>query len=164
MNFNEYQLFVTGVMNPTTIENKDKRLENAVLGMTGEAGECADLLKKHKFHGHEFDREKFKKELGDTLFYVTEGASAIDCTLEELALTNVAKLSTRYPTGKFTTEDSIAKKDQVEYKVLPDEVRPLIFDPEHYPEDAEIKRQQDEYDDLCYVRELRERAENRQES
>jgi NTP pyrophosphatase (non-canonical NTP hydrolase) len=40
------------------------------LGLTGEAGEVADLIKKAVFHRHPFDREALIKELGDVLWYV----------------------------------------------------------------------------------------------
>ena len=38
---------------------------NGVLGLCGEAGECADLVKKHKFQGHDLDTDHLAKELGD---------------------------------------------------------------------------------------------------
>ncbi len=40
------------------------------LGLVGEAGEVADLIKKVEGHGHKPDREKLIKELGDVLWYV----------------------------------------------------------------------------------------------
>lgn len=134
MNQNEYQLKVEVFMNPKTIETQEKRMINALLGLAGEVGETCDIWKK-LFHGHKFDREKFKGELGDVYFYLAEAASAIDCTLEEVAHINIAKLSKRYPTGKFTTQDSIEKKDQkgyvtklggMEYKVLPNDTYELV--------------------------------------
>lgn len=109
----EYKLKVEGFMNPATIETKEKRFLNAALGLAAEAGECADHIKKWIFHGKPLDREALKKELGDVQFYFNEYLSAIDTTLEEIQLMNVAKLSARYPDG-FNTADSIAKKDENE--------------------------------------------------
>jgi len=40
------------------------------LGLVGEAGEVADLIKKVEGHGHPANREKLIKELGDVLWYV----------------------------------------------------------------------------------------------
>lgn len=39
------------------------------LGLCGEAGEVADIVKKHLGHGHPLDRDKLIEELGDLLWY-----------------------------------------------------------------------------------------------
>jgi NTP pyrophosphatase (non-canonical NTP hydrolase) len=49
----------------------EKEISAYALGLAGEAGEVVDLLKKSWGHGHPLDVEKLKKELGDTLWYVT---------------------------------------------------------------------------------------------
>ena len=64
-------------MNPASMETQSDILSNAVLGLAGEAGEVADLLKKYKHHGHDFNKEKFCKELGDLLFYVSLAAHGV---------------------------------------------------------------------------------------
>jgi len=83
------------------------------LGIAGEAGEVADYLKKVLHHGHELDRERLKKELGDVLWYAAAIADRADLTLEEVAQANIDKLMERYPEG-FTSERSInrAQDDQ----------------------------------------------------
>jgi NTP pyrophosphatase (non-canonical NTP hydrolase) len=75
------------------------------LGVAGEAGEVADLIKKEFFHGHTPDREKLKKELGDVLWYIAMLARARGLTLSEVADANIAKLRARYPDG-FSKEKS----------------------------------------------------------
>ena len=82
----------------------------AGLGIASEAGEVADLLKKHLGHGHELDREKLKKELGDVLWYVARIAQHFGMGLEDVARANVAKLRQRYPSG-FSTEASKRRAD-----------------------------------------------------
>lgn len=82
------------------------------LGIAGEAGEVADLVKKHVGHGHAFDRAKFVKELGDVLWYLAVLANAAGATLDEVADENVRKLRARYPNG-FRQADSIKRKDEV---------------------------------------------------
>lgn len=77
----------------------------SALGLTGESGEFADLIKKHVYHGHELDRDKAAKEIGDVLWYVARAARAIGLSLEEVATRNVTKLRERYPEG-FTNERS----------------------------------------------------------
>jgi NTP pyrophosphatase (non-canonical NTP hydrolase) len=83
------------------------------LGISGEAGEVADLVKKYIGHGHALNREKVKKELVDVLWYVAVLAHRLGFTLEEVAAANVAKLRARYPEG-FSTEASIARVDTEE--------------------------------------------------
>lgn len=69
------------------------------LGLTGEAGEVADMLKKHLLHSVSFERAALVKELGDVLWYLTAIAEDHNITLDEVAETNVAKLRARYPDG-----------------------------------------------------------------
>jgi NTP pyrophosphatase (non-canonical NTP hydrolase) len=73
------------------------------LGLTGESGEVAELVKKYLFHGKPLDRDKLIKELGDVLWYVMYTARAAGSSLEEVARVNNAKLRERYPNG-FSVE------------------------------------------------------------
>ena len=77
----------------------DRTLMYTALGLTGEAGETAEMIKKAFFHGHELDREKVKKELGDVLWYVAVMADALDMSLDDVAQHNIDKLARRYPEG-----------------------------------------------------------------
>ena len=79
------------------------------LGLAGEAGECADNIKKAIFHDHGIDRDKLKYELGDCLWYLTCLAGQNGFTLEEVMITNINKLEARYP-DKFATEASRNRK------------------------------------------------------
>lgn len=69
------------------------------LGLTGEAGEVADLVKKFERHAKPFDRARIIDELGDVLWYLAVMARASGTTLLEVAQHNVAKLERRYPSG-----------------------------------------------------------------
>jgi NTP pyrophosphatase (non-canonical NTP hydrolase) len=104
MNMNEYQELASRTGNIE--DSKTRVLCNYALGLNGEAGEVADILKKHIFHGHPLDREEFAKELGDCLWYVSQLARLAGYTLEEIAVMNIEKLKKRYPNG-FKTSDSI---------------------------------------------------------
>lgn len=86
-----------------------KKIDNGVLGMAGESGECADNWKKHLHQGHPFNREEMIKEAGDVLWYVAELAAGLGITLEEIAARNIAKLCGRYPDG-FDAEHSIHRE------------------------------------------------------
>ena len=81
------------------------RLLEGVMGLTGESGECDELLKKHLFQGHALDREHVAKELGDIAWYLAQSADAIGYDLETIFAMNLEKLGARYPDG-FDQEKS----------------------------------------------------------
>lgn len=109
MTINEYQLLAMRTLNPR-LDKKDV-LINGVMGLCGEAGEAIDIVKKHLAQGHELDREKLIKELGDVAWYLAETAYALDVTLEEVLEGNILKLKMRYPQG-FETEKSIDRNHE----------------------------------------------------
>lgn len=76
------------------------------LGLCGEAGEVADLLKKQAWHGLAVDRNQMAKELGDVLWYVADLASHFGLDLDAVADMNIEKLKKRYPDG-FTVGGGI---------------------------------------------------------
>jgi len=83
----------------------ERRLIIAALGLAGESGEFADLIKKRTAHGHDIPNEKLADELGDVLWYIAEAATACNVDLGNLACQNVEKLRSRYPDG-FSQERS----------------------------------------------------------
>lgn len=107
MTSNEYQQAALRTANKTL--TKKEQLQNGVMGLTGEAGECADLLKKHLFQGHELDMAHFAKELGDVAWYLAVSADALGYDLEEIFQMNVDKLKARYPNG-FNADLSVNRK------------------------------------------------------
>ena len=90
--------------------SSDELLLNGVMGLCGEAGECIDLVKKHRFQGHELDRDKLMKELGDVAWYLAVASKAAGFRLSEVFEENVKKLKERYPTG-FDKARSINRKE-----------------------------------------------------
>ena len=101
---NEYQKKAMTTLNPEL--SKGDVLLNGIMGLCGESGECIDLVKKHLHQGHELDREKLAKELGDVAWYLAETAYALDLSLEEILRGNLEKLKKRYPQG-FDSEKSV---------------------------------------------------------
>jgi NTP pyrophosphatase (non-canonical NTP hydrolase) len=77
---------------------RDRRLHFA-LGLAGEAGDVANLIKKAEFHGHGLDRPALVEELGDVLWYLAMLAEEHAISFDELAGYNLSKLRTRYPGG-----------------------------------------------------------------
>lgn len=80
------------------------RLLTAAVGMSAEAGEFTEVVKKIVFQGKPVTEDNLfhlKRELGDILFYLVEGCIGLDTTLDEILQMNVDKLSSRYPEGSF---------------------------------------------------------------
>lgn len=75
------------------------QLLNGALGLTGEAGEVSDLIKKGIFHENGIHLEHLKKECGDVMWYLAMIADACNFTLDEVMQMNVDKLGARYPQG-----------------------------------------------------------------
>ena len=88
----------------------ERRLIISALGLAGEAGEFANLVKKLAAHGHDISPEILADELGDVLWYISEAASACGLNLGDLAQQNVDKLRKRYPEG-FSEERSRNRPD-----------------------------------------------------
>ena len=106
----EYQAAALRTASGASMESPHARLTTAALGLCGEAGEFAEIVKKHLFHGHPLDREKLVKEIGDVMWYVAFACHAADVELEEVASRNIAKLRARYP-EKFETVLSVEKDE-----------------------------------------------------
>ena len=108
MTGNEYQKLATRTSTPDL--TKQGLVENGVMGLCGEAGECIDIVKKAMFQGHALDREKLIDELGDVLWYAAQLATGLDVGLDVVAQYNINKLKERYPDG-FDSEKSIHRKE-----------------------------------------------------
>lgn len=108
MDMNDYQ--VKAVRTAGTYDSDSKELAVLALGVSGEAGEVADYIKKVVGHGHALDKDKLTKELGDVMWYVAVLSSAIGVNLETVAQSNIDKLKARYPDG-FSSDRSINRKD-----------------------------------------------------
>ena len=108
MTVNEYQKLAMTTLNPS-LDKKDV-LINGVMGLCGESGEAIDIVKKWLAQGHELDRDKLIKELGDIAWYLAETAYALDIPLEDVLQGNIEKLRKRYPEG-FHSEQSIFRTE-----------------------------------------------------
>lgn len=108
MTINEYQHLAIKTLNPD-LSQKDI-LINGVMGLCGESGEAIDIVKKWLAQGHELDREKLVKELGDIAWYLAETAYALEIPLEDVLAANIEKLRRRFPEG-FETERSVDRAE-----------------------------------------------------
>lgn len=88
------------------------KLLHAGIGLSGEAGELVDTIKKHLFYGKELDKENLKEELGDIMFFVAMACNSLGVTMEEVLSMNVKKLTIRYNQGVFTEQQAQERLDK----------------------------------------------------
>ncbi len=97
MDFKEYQ---SNAKQTALYPNRLKNLEYPTLGLAGEAGEVANIVKKiqRDFNGVINDdiRAELKDELGDVLWYISACADELALTLDEIAEYNIEKLAKRH--------------------------------------------------------------------
>lgn len=105
---NDYQRAAMRTASGMNYENHGM-LMNGVLGLCGESGEVADLVKKGTFQGHELDKEHIAEELGDVSWYLAVAAHAIGYDLGDIFQMNIDKLAKRYPEG-FSKERSLNRE------------------------------------------------------
>jgi NTP pyrophosphatase (non-canonical NTP hydrolase) len=104
MTFEEYQELAMRTA------NLDKAgMSNVALGLCGEAGEVADIVKKWMFQGHPLDYAKLREELGDVMWYLALACELMDVGLVDIAAMNITKLKARYPNG-FSAEASVNRQ------------------------------------------------------
>lgn len=94
-----------------------KRLMHAAFGLSTEAGEFLDAMKKHVFYGKELDRVNLREELGDLFWYIAIACDELDIEFEPIMERNIEKLKARY--GEKFTEEKAEKRNLVrERKIL----------------------------------------------
>lgn len=100
--FNDYQEFVKGMK----VYPREYSVVYPTLGLTGEAGEIAEKVKKWvRDEGgqvmSEERREALLGELGDPLWYIAALADDLGYTLQDVVDFNVSKLTSRKDRGKL---------------------------------------------------------------
>lgn len=109
MTINEYQIAALRTAQTEELTHIELMM-NAALGLCGESGEVADIVKKFRFQGHDLDFEHIAKELGDVAWYLAVGAYSIGYDLEKILQMNVDKLKARYPDG-FSNDRSLHRAE-----------------------------------------------------
>lgn len=96
---------------PTTVQD----LVHMTMGISGEAGELLDAVKKHYIYNKPLDIDNVVEELGDILFYIQGMLNFLGLPgcedLEDVILRNVEKLERRYPVG-YSDAAAIARADK----------------------------------------------------
>ena len=104
-------------MNERLKDDGIKRLLHAGMGLSTEAGEFLDSLKKHIFYGKELDRINLAEEVGDLFWYLAIVADELGFEFESVMNKNIEKLKARY--GEKFSEDKANKRDlETEREIL----------------------------------------------
>jgi NTP pyrophosphatase (non-canonical NTP hydrolase) len=85
------------------------QLLTAALGLSAEAGEFTEVVKKIIFQGKDYNEDNvfhMKRELGDICWYLAQACMALDTSFDEILAMNVEKLKARYPGGEFNVHYS----------------------------------------------------------
>lgn len=92
------------------------QLMTAEAGLTAEAGEFGEVVKKILYQGKPLDEESIyhlKRELGDILWYVSAACDALDFTIKDCLMMNIEKLSARYPQGFEIIRSEVRSDDDI---------------------------------------------------
>ena len=125
IDLNKYKEFVQGVTSTASNEtvelcNRLEAIENqsnvnmatlltGAVGMSSEAGEFAEIIKKCVFQGKEMTddiKKHLASELGDVAWYWINSCRALGVDPNEVIGNNVEKLKARYPGGEFNAFSS----------------------------------------------------------
>lgn len=92
---------------------------HAAVGISGEAGELLDAVKKVWVYNKPADLVNIKEELGDLCFYMQMLCNQFGWSFDELMAENQTKLELRYPTGySDQAAQDRADKQQPELQVI----------------------------------------------
>ena len=92
----------------------DAHLIHMVLGISGEAGELLDAVKKSTIYRKPLDIENVIEELGDLEFYMAGIRMALGISREQTIEANIAKLSKRYTARTYSDEAAQSRADKTQ--------------------------------------------------
>lgn len=98
------------IINELTPEKAD--LLHMAVGVSGEAGELLDAVKKAVIYNKEMDLVNIVEELGDLEFYMSKIRQIVGVTREEILKQNIDKLSIRYAKGKYSNDQAQERADK----------------------------------------------------
>lgn len=119
MNTTPYEQFVQSIVKPghdilVQLTPLQASMLHMAVGISGEAGELLDAVKKHAIYQKELDFANVKEEAGDILFYLTGLLNDVGITLNECIEANREKLSKRYPNKCYSNADAIKRADKLD--------------------------------------------------
>lgn len=110
--FNAYTELAKRTDNSVEKEDAINSLVNGAMGLSGEAGEVLDHMKKVRFQGHKLEdhQAKIKEELGDVMWYMAKLCRELEIDFWDMLEQNIRKLEKRYPNLRFEAEQSINRQ------------------------------------------------------
>ena len=84
---------------------------HAVMGISGEAGELTDSVKKYTIYNKPVDHANIIEELGDLEYYMERLRKTCGITRRETLIANMNKLSKRYPNFKYSDQRAQERAD-----------------------------------------------------
>lgn len=117
MNSNEYGDMVLALMKPGVniiqeLNPQKATVLHMAIGISGEAGELLDAVKKYTIYNKDIDMDNVIEELGDLEFYMEGIRQALNISREDTLEKNIKKLSTRYRGLKYSNEAAINRADK----------------------------------------------------
>lgn len=97
----------------TQMTDSQAHLLHMAIGVSGEAGELLDAIKKHVVYQADLDMDNVIEELGDLEFYLAGIREALGVDRDHCLAVNVHKLRRRYPDGEYSNSDAIQRADKV---------------------------------------------------
>lgn len=105
MNFNEYQEKAKSfAVYPDNNSKNEREIAYTMLGLMGETGEVAEKIKKMirgdtAYQDMEKMQDMLTLEIGDILWYLTNLCTVFDIDLDDVAIANITKLTSRKERG-----------------------------------------------------------------
>lgn len=86
-------------------------LIHGALGISSDAGELVDAIKKHTIYGKELDIHNCVEEIGDCLWFLALLCYCLGTNMDLVMKANIEKLAIRYP-DKYSDQAAIDRADK----------------------------------------------------
>jgi NTP pyrophosphatase (non-canonical NTP hydrolase) len=114
---NDYSAMVARLSKPgeqikSELTAKQAHMLHMAVGISGEAGEILDAIKKHAIYQKSLDVSNVVEELGDLEFFMEGLRAAIGVSREEVLGVNMKKLAKRYHRGTYSNQQAQQRADK----------------------------------------------------
>ena len=104
----------SGAVIAEEIDAEDAHLMHMAIGISGEAGELLDAIKKKVIYRKPLDQENVLEELGDLEFYMEGIRQGLGVTREQCLEANIEKLGKRYEGMQYSDKAAHDRADKGE--------------------------------------------------